>query len=62
MQLVSTLKGQRFAFDNTHQQRQQAVHDQINQAGSAKDHDIIGASVQQLAVTHDFHQCDGVGQ
>ncbi len=60
--LATSLEGQRFAFHQAHQQRQQSINDEIDNPGGAEHHHVVGASIQQLAVAHHFHQRDGVGQ
>ena len=60
--LISPFECQRFALDQTHHQRQQAVNDQVNNPCRTEHHYIVGASVQQLAVSHHFHQRNGVCQ
>ena len=60
--LIPPFECQCFALDQTHHQRQQAVDDQVNNPCRTEHHYIVGASVQQLAVSHHFHQRNGVSQ
>ena len=60
--LIPPFECQCFTLDQTHHQRQQAVDDQVNNPRRAKYHYIVGASVQQLAVSHHFHERNGVSQ